>query len=466
MKRLIVAALFVSGAMQSFADVRLPAVLNNHMVLQQRSAVKLWGWAGPGDKVFITTSWDHKTDSVKATRDADWQINIQTPTAGGPYSILFKSGNSIELNDVMIGEVWVCSGQSNMEMNEQWGLPDAKAELPTCYNNNIRFFYVPKTTAKFPQEDCRASWTICDSNTMKAFSAAGYFFGKKLNKELNVPIGLINANWGGTPAEVWAPADVVNDDTALKAAAAKLQPAAWWPNTPGNSFNGMIAPLTNFSIAGVLWYQGESNVGAAETYSKLFTGMIGAWRKAWNKDFPFYYVQIAPFKYGNKNEGPLLQEAQTQSMHYPNVGMVVITDLVNDTNNIHPKNKHDVGYRLANWALAETYHKEGIAYKSPVYKSMSAEKGRAIISFENAPDGLMAKDKSITELYIAGEDEIFYPSEAKIEENVLIAWSKKVKDPVAVRYAFGNTAIGNLFSKEGLPVTPFRTDNWQIDTSK
>lgn len=460
MKRIIVAALFFSGAVHSFADIRLPAVLNNHMVLQQQSTVKLWGWADPGDKVFVTTSWDHKTDSVKTTRDAKWQINIQTPSAGGPYSIVFKSGNSIELSDVMIGEVWVCSGQSNMEMNEQWGLPDAKAELATCYNNNIRFFYVPKTTAKYPQEDCKASWAICDSNTMKAFSAAGYFFGKKLNKELNVPIGLINANWGGTPAEVWTPADLVNDDTALKAASAKHWVSPGWPYLPGYTFNGMIAPLTDFSIAGAIWYQGESNVGTAGTYSKLFTGMIGAWRKAWNKDFPFYYVQIAPYKYNDKNAGALLQEAQTQSMHYPNVGMVVITDLVDDTSNIHPKNKHDVGYRLANWALAETYHKEGITYKSPLYKSMNTEKGKAIIIFDNAPAGLVAKDKNITELYIAGEDKIFYPAEAKIEKNVLIAWNKKVNNPVAVRYAFGNTAIGNLFNKEGLPVTPFRTDNW------
>jgi sialate O-acetylesterase len=201
-------------------------------------------------------------------------------------------------------------------------------------------------------------------------------------------------------------------------------------------------------------------VQTANTYSKLLTDMIGAWRKAWNKDFPFYYVQIAPYAYGDKDAGALLQEAQTQSMGYPNVGMVVISDLVTDTSDIHPKNKHEVGYRLANWALAETYHKQGIAYKSPLYKSMSTEKGKAILLFDNAPSGLMVKDKGIKELYVAGEDKIFYPAKAKIEDNMLIAWSKKVKDPVAVRYAFGNTAIGNLFSKEGLPVTAFRTDNW------
>ncbi len=460
MKRLMLAVFSLIGAICSFGQVRLPSLLSNHMVLQQQSPVKLWGWASPGEQVFVTTSWDHKTDSAKVTRDANWQINVNTPAAGGPYSILIKSGNSIELSDVMIGEVWVCSGQSNMEMNEQWGLPDAKAELPTCANNNIRFFYVPKTTSVYQQDDCKASWSVCDSNTMKAFSAAGYFFGKKLNKELNVPIGLINASWGGTPAEVWAPENVVNDDPSLKAASTKHEPADWWPHAPGFAFNGMIAPLANFSIAGAIWYQGESNVSTASTYSKLLTGMIGAWRKAWNKNFPFYFVQIAPYKYGDKNAGALLQEAQTQSMQYPNTGMVVITDLVNDTNDIHPKNKHDVGYRLANWALAETYHKQGIIYKSPLYKSMSTNKGKAILLFDYAATGLMAKDKDIRELYVAGEDKIFYPAEAKIEKNTLIAWSKKVKDPIAVRYAFGNTAIGNLFSEEGLPVTAFRTDDW------
>jgi sialate O-acetylesterase len=228
----------------------------------------------------------------------------------------------------------------------------------------------------------------------------------------------------------------------------------------------MIAPLTNYSIAGAIWYQGESNTSTASTYKKLFTIMIDAWRKQWNNDFPFYYVQIAPYKYGNKNIGALLREAQTQSMSHKNVGMVVITDLVDDTTDIHPGNKHDVGYRLANWALSETYHKEGIAYKSPVYKSMNIEKGKAIITFDNVKEGLQLKDKAAKELYVAGEDKVFYPAEAKIEKDKLVVWNKAVKAPVAVRFAFGNTAIGNLFSKEGLPVTPFRTDNWEISTGK
>ena len=345
------------------------------MVLQQKSNVKLWGWASPGEKIFITNTWNNKTDSIVATGEANWQTTIQTPAAGGPYTITLKGNNEIILENILIGEVWVCSGQSNMEMNEQWGkLKDIKAEFPTCYNKNIRFLFVPKTTSTHPQDDCKAEWMICDSNTLNTFSAAGYFFGKKLNHELNVPIGLINSNWGGTPAETWTPKEVVNKNDTLKSAAAKLKSNPWWPAAPGLAYNGMIAPLTNFSIAGAIWYQGESNTGAPLTYSRLFTSMIDAWRKEWNNNFPFYYVQIAPYKYGNRNVGALLQEAQTQSMNHDNVGMVVITDLGIDTNNIHPTDKHDVGERLANWALAKTYLKGGIVYKSPMYKSMAIDK--------------------------------------------------------------------------------------------
>ena len=456
--------LFITGV--SYANIQLPAVLGSNMVLQQQSNVKLWGWAAPAEMIYITASWNNKTDSVKTTRDANWQMVVQTPAAGGPYSITFKGNNTITLENVMIGEVWICSGQSNMEMNEQWGLPDVRAELPTCANKNIRFFYIPKTTATAPQDDTKAQWTVCDSNTLKAFSAVGYFFGKKLNAELNVPIGLINANWGGTPAEVWTPAELINNNDELKASAAKLPLYDWWPVTPGATFNGMLAPITNFSVAGALWYQGEGNTAAPNTYSKLLTTMIDAWRKAWNKNIPFYYVQIAPFTYGNNFIGSIIREQQAKAMAHNNVGMVVTTDLVDDTADIHPKNKHDVGYRLANWALAETYHKEGITYKSPMYKNMEVQKDKVIVSFDNAPNGLMAKDKNITALYIAGADKIFYPATAKIENDKLIVAGKLVPQPVAVRFSFTNAGAGNLFSKEGLPVAPFRTDDWELDAGK
>ena len=456
--------LFLSVALK--ANIRLPNIINNNMVLQQQSTVKLWGWAGPNEKVYVTTSWNNKLDSVVTTRDANWMLTVQTPAAGGPYTITLKGENTIVLNNVLIGEVWVCAGQSNMEMNYNWGLPDVKAALANCANSNIRFFYIPKSTAKYPQDNCGGEWVNCDSNTLKSFSAVGYFFGKKLNADLNVPIGLINANWGGTPAETWAEAAAINSDSALKTAAAKQQPYDWWPYEPGAAFNGMIAPISNYDIAGAIWYQGEGNTIAPDTYSKLLTTMIGTWRKAWNKELPFYYVQIAPYSYGNKYISSIIREQQTKAMAYTNVGMAVITDLVDNIKDIHPKNKHTVGDRLANWALAETYHKQGLLYKSPMYKSMEVQKEKAIISFNNAPTGLMAKDKVVSEIYIAGTDKIFYAGTAKIDNNKLIVTSPKVPQPVAVRFAFSNTAMANLFSKEGLPVNSFRTDDWELDRSK
>jgi sialate O-acetylesterase len=433
------------------------------MVLQQQSTVKLWGWCGPGEKIAITTSWNNKTDTLKGTRDANWVHNIQTPAAGGPFTITIWGSNTpapIVLENVMIGEVWVCSGQSNMEWNYYNKLPDIAAELPTCYNKNIRFFHIPKTTATNPQDDCAAKWTICDSNTLKFFSAVGYFFGKKLNQDLNVPIGLVNSSWGGTPAEVWTPEAQVNTNPDLKAGAAKLKNDSRWPITPGYTYNAMISPIANYGIAGAIWYQGESNVEMHDTYGKLFTTMIDSWRNAFKKEFPFYYVQIAPYRYGANINGALLREAQTKAMAHPQTGMVVITDLVADTGNIHPTNKHDVGARLANWALHDTYKKEGFAYKSPMYKSMEVKKGKVYISFDNAPTGLVIKGKTATEVYVAGSDKQFYPAEAKIENNQLVVSSKQVKEPVAVRYGFTNTGVGNIFGKEGLPVNPFRTDNW------
>lgn len=445
------------------AHIRLPSVIGSNMVLQQQSKVKLWGWSSPAERITVTTSWNNKTDTVIATRDANWKIFIQTPAAGGPYTITLKANNTIVLENVMIGEVWVCAGQSNMEMSYWNKLKDIADELPTAANPNIRFFQLPRTTSDHPQDDCAAKWTECDSNTLKSFSAVGYFFGKRLNKELNVPIGLINSSWGGTPAEVWAAEESIESDPVLKAAAAKIPPAPWWPYLPGKTYNGMIAPLTNFSVAGTIWYQGEGNTANPGTYSKAFTAMIDSWRKAWEKEFPFYYVQIAPYAYETKYAGARIQEQQTIAMRHENVGMIVITDLINnDPKELHPGNKHDVGYRLANYALGQTYGKTGFAYKSPFYKSMSVSKDRITLQFDNAPMGLVSKDKNITELYIAGSDRVFHPAQASIEKDKLVVWSKEVKEPVAVRYAFSNTAIGNLFSKEGLPVGPFRTDDWEL----
>ncbi len=446
------------------ANIRLPKVISSNMVLQQQSQVKLWGWAEPGERISITTSWDQRVYPVTAAGDARWITTIATPAAGGPFTITLKGKNTIELENIMAGEVWICSGQSNMEMCGNWGLKDIKAIQSTAYNPNIHCFKIAKATAAYPQEDVSAEWVTCDSAVLNTFSAVAYFFGRKLNEQLHVPVGLIDASWGGTSAEVWTPDSVVKNNPVLKEAATHILPNGMCPHLPGAAWNAMLAPLTSYSIAGVTWYQGENNTSTAATYRLLFTSMIDAWRNAWHRQLPFYFVQIAPFNYREKNVGALLREAQQQSMQHPNTGMVLTTDITGNVYDVHPANKHDVGYRLANWALGETYHRQGFVYLYPLYREMKIEKDKVIISFENASPGITVKGDSIAEMFIAGADRQFHPAQAVVKNNSLVVWSKEVKQPAAVRYAFSNTAIGNLFSRNGLPVAPFRTDQWEVPT--
>jgi sialate O-acetylesterase len=335
-KQLLIISLFCFATIASKANVRLPNIIGSHMVLQQKSTVKLWGWSAPGESITIKVSWDTTTYKVVAGRDAKWITSIKTPEAGGSYSITIKGNNTIKLEDVLIGEVWLCGGQSNMEWSGDQNLPQSKVEAPNATNNKIRFFYVAKSTSAFPQDNVDGKWMVCTPEEMIHFSAIGYFYGKNLFEKLNCPIGLINSNWGGTPAETWTPDYVINSDEIIKKGADALKPADWWPHKTGLAYNAMIYPITNYTIAGAIWYQGESNTQTYYAYEKLFTGMIDAWRQQWNKAFPFYFVQIAPFAYGFKNIGALLRETQTKAAAFPNTGMVIVSDLTPDTNNIHP----------------------------------------------------------------------------------------------------------------------------------
>lgn len=470
MKKIFAGFLFAFFVLQSvtvLAGIRLPAVISSGMVLQQKSEARLWGWSSPNEKIIVTTSWNNRVDSVVANGNAVWEIKVPTPAAGGPYTITLKGGNTIVLENVLIGEVWVCSGQSNMEWSSYNNLKQIMDEMPNSNNPSIRLFNIPKTTSPYPQDDCEGQWKVSSPEALKGFSAVGYFFGKKLQQQLNVPIGLINASWGGTPAETWTPAETVEKETDLAAAAKKLNVSKWWPVDAGAAYNAMIYPLTRFAIAGTIWYQGESNTGTAATYEKLFGAMIGAWRDAWQKEFPFYFVQIAPYTYGNHNIAALLREQQSKALAFvPRTGMVVTTDLVDDIKNIHPNDKISVANRLADWALAENYHQAVTHYRSPVFTRMESKDDKLILFFHNAPNGFMTKGGSKpTEFFIAGEDKTFIPADVKMEKDRLIVSSKQLKNPVAVRFGFSNTAMPNLFSKEGLPVTPFRTDTWEVDTS-
>jgi sialate O-acetylesterase len=457
-KLILLLSIFTVSNMR--AEVRLPNVLSSHMVLQQSSRVNLWGWCEPGEKVFVTVTWDKQVDSVKGDRDGRWRLQVATPSAGGPYSIAIKGWNTIILEDILIGEVWICSGQSNMEMCETWGLPDVRQELPACANPKIRFFHVPRTTAMSPQDNCSGQWTACDSNTLKSFSAVGYFFGKRLNAELGVPIGLVEAAWGGTPAEVWTPERLIEHDDSLRMAAGNQKPYDGWPYKPGYCYNAMIAPLTPFAVAGAIWYQGEANVVAPSAYGRLLTTMIASWRQAWGLPLSFYLVQIAPFTYGGKDQASVLREQQDRVQHVEGTGMVVVSDLVDDTTNIHPKNKHDVGARLAAWALADTYHRTGIVFKNPAFAEMEIKGDKIVITCSGAAGGLTFRGGPAKALYIAGKDRVFMPATARMDGDKLIVSAPGVKTPVAVRYQFANAGIGNIFGKDGLPLAPFRTDDW------
>ena len=460
-----VCIIFITKSAQ--ANVRLPAIIGSHMVLQQKSKITIWGWADPAEKIKIRVGWDTVLYSATGSSAAKWKVQLATPIAGGPYTISIEANNKILLEDVMIGEVWVCSGQSNMQMSVNWGLP-YQDEVAKATNTKIRFFHIPRTTSEYPQEDVKAKWVVCNPDDMKDFSATGYFFGKKLNENLNVSVGLIHASWGGTPADTWTPKELIETDTVLKRAAASLKTSNGWPTEPGLAYNAMIYPITNFSVAGTIWYQGESNVTNASTYTTLFTTMIKSWREAWQKEFPFYFVQIAPFAgYGDNSSSAFLREAQTRSLSLSNTGMVLTADLVDDINDIHPKMKKDVGERLANLALGETYAQREIVYKIPMYKNMQVQKNNIRIWFTNVEKGLMSKGP-LTEFFIAGDDQNFVAAEAKIEGNSVVVWNKKVSRPVAVRYGFRNAALLKLYNKEGVPVNLFRTDEWpvQIEVKK
>jgi len=317
MKKYFLLLFVISLSFTLRANIRLPHILGNGMVLQQKASAKLLNDTSPTEKIKITTSWNNNNIETLADGNAGWKIDIQTPPAGGPYTITLQGENKIVLENIWIGEVWVCSGQSNMEWDYNRGIKSIKEEFDQLSKLNIRLFNVPKTTSKMPQDDLNGSWTVCDSNTLKMFSAVGYYFSKQLNKDLNIPIGLIGSNWGGTPAEVWTPGTLVENNKVLKEAATKNKPTDWWPVTPGYAYNAMIAPVVNYNIAGVIWYQGESNREAPESYTELMETLIGAWRKAWNNDFPFYYVQIAPYKYDKYNVGALVREAQTKNLSIP-----------------------------------------------------------------------------------------------------------------------------------------------------
>ena len=460
MKRILLTLVILSFfSINMFGKIILPSVFSDNMVLQQNSKVAIWGWSDPGETVKIVTSWNSKdTIKVKADNTSAWKTNIQTIGAGGPYTIQIIGNGKVELKNVMLGEVWICSGQSNMEMSVNWKLINGEEEAAKANNPNIRIFHIQKIGAEYPQQNCNATWTTCTPETMRATSATGYFFARELQQKLNVPVGIIVSAWGGTPAEVWIEKSRIENNPELNKAKYSDK-FDGWPGNPGTLYNSMIYPIVPYGIAGAIWYQGESNIGNPQIYSQLMKTLIENWRADFKKDFPFYFVQIAPYTYGANSKAEYLREQQDlASKTVANTGMVVISDLVDDVKNIHPKNKLDVGKRLATFALAETYKQNVGEYKSPAYQSMQVEKGKIRLTFDHAASGLKCTGKSPEKFLIAGDDKNFVPATAKIEGNTIVLSSKLVKVPVAVRFCFDDATMPDVFSTEGLPLAPFRTD--------
>lgn len=463
---LVVAA--VSGT--SMAQLTMPHFFSDHMVLKSDSSTVFWGWSKPGRTVQIKASWLPDTLTTVAAGTSKWKTVLPTAKAGGPYHIVIISEkDTLKIDDVLMGEVWICSGQSNMQRSAKEKLPQMLDALHGPFNNNIRILNVRDIAAPWPQENIYDQWSLCDSQSLRPFTAIGYFFAQKLNQKLNVPVGIINASWGGTCAEVWLPAGEVLSDSLL-AQKARLQTIApRKPNLPGQAWNAMVYPFVGYGISGALWYQGENNTVSWDGYAALFSKLIQSWRSNWKADFPFFFAQIAPYNYKNKGiqKGALVREAQGQvALSVKKTGMVLTSDLVNDINDIHPLMKKEVALRMADLALADVYHQTAKNVQSPVYKDYTIEKDKVIISFHHMEqERLLVKGGRINDLYIAGADQKFLPADYKIKGNRLVVFNSRIKKPVSVRYAFSDTALTNLYSTNGLPVSLFRLDKWEVPTN-
>jgi len=437
------AVISLGTALAVRADVKLPHVIGRHMVLQRQRPVVIWGWADPGEAV--TVSLDRQSTRSTADDKGNWKVTLPALEADGkPHRVTVSGKNKIEIDDVLVGEVWLGSGQSNME----WPViatQKAQEAIAAANHPQIRLFHVPKVQTPQPADDVNAEWRACTPQTIPGFSAALYFFGRRLHKDLNVPVGLINDSWGGSPIEAWLVAG----------------------QKSGGMYNGMTAPVKSFAVRGVIWYQGESNVGSGLAYFGNMKALIEGWRNAWGYEFPFYFVQLAPWSGYQPNALPPLWEAQAESLKIPGTGMAVVTDLVDDVKDIHPSNKRDVGNRLALWALAKTYGKKDLVYSGPLYRSMAVEGNKVRLSFAHLGGGLKSRDgKPLAEFQIAGADGKFVPAEATIDGGTVVVQSKDVAAPQQVRFGWHNTANPNLINAEGLPASPFQTNHWHGGTGQ
>ena len=485
------------------ADVKLPGLFSDHMVLQQGMRTPIWGWADDGENIAVT--FRGKTVSATA-RNGKWMVKLPSQKAGGPDTLTVEGRNKIDVRDVVVGEVWICSGQSNMEWPMS-GSFEAEKDIAASANPNLHLFTAPRLKADAPVDDVKANWEQCDPETVKKFSAVAYYFGRDLQKARGVPVGLIHTSWGGSPAEVWIREGVLAANPAYKrdildgytgqlkgfqAGLAKWekeseelkkegkQPTDRKPSPPWKAaelFNGMIAPLIPYAIKGATWYQGESNANRAWQYRTLFPDLIRNWRQDWGQgDFTFLAVQLAPFDRNKKrsleaitaapgdSDWAELREAQLLATKVlPKVGLAVITD-VGDKDDIHPTKKEPVGARLALLARGISYG-EKIEHSGPLYRSMQLKGDKIILRFDQVDGGLEARGGRLRGFAICGEDRKFVWANAEIDNGKVVVSSPQVDKPVAVRYGWADYPVVNLFNSAGLPASPFRTDDFEVTTA-
>lgn len=458
------------------AEIKLPAIVSSNMVLQRNTNVVLWGWADAGEKISITASWIKAPQTLQADNQGNWRTELKTTNSLEPQTINLKGKvSNITLDNVLFGEVWLCSGQSNMERPMK-GIPGepvfgSAMAIAKSHNPNLRLFKVGFNASKTPLNDLKKylAWQSAAPECVNNFSAVAYFYGQQLQEILGCPVGIIATSVGGSAVETWISKEAlsefkfVNLDTADSTRKATA--------TPTVLFNSMISPLIPYTIKGALWYQGEANRKEPENYKKLFPAMVKDWRTRWNiGDFPFFYVQLAPYSYGNKlayqisDNSAFIREAQLKCLDLiPNSGMAVTLD-VGDENSIHPSKKKEVADRLLFLSLSKSYGFTGFDFTSPNYDSYEVKDGGIMLSFKNIEAGIFAFDR-LTDFEIAGSDKVFFPAEAKIVKGkTVFVSSQKVVNPVAVRYAWSNWVKGSLFGNNLLPVSSFRTDNWDDAT--
>jgi sialate O-acetylesterase len=481
--RLIVMIILATPApAASQADVKLPAIFGDHMVLQRGGEVPVWGRAEPGGDVAV--EFRGRRATARVGEDGSWRVMIDPGEAGGPFEMVVAGENTVTFRDVLVGEVWICSGQSNMH----WPVADsadAALEIAAARHPDVRLISVPTQGSQEPREDFEGAWKPCSPETVGDFSAVGYFFGRQLRETLGVPIGLVRVTWSNSPCEAWIPRDRLAADPVGKSliaewegpekeyeeakARGKLDEALAarmvGHSRPGNLFNGMIRPVLGYGVRGVIWYQGEANAPRAHQYHALFPLLVRSWRDRWGRgDFPFYWAQIADFMAEKADPADSawaeLREAQTAALALPNTGQAVTIDL-GEANSIHPRRKQEVARRLARWALARDYSVD-VPCQSPTFRSLQVEGGKVALTFDHVGTGLRAEDvDEVRGFAVAGTDRNYAWAQARIVgPDRVEVWSDQVAHPVAARYAWADNPVCNLVGGDGLPATPFRTDDW------